>query len=61
MAKKSLIAKSITPRKFDVRQHNRCKICARPRGYLRRFEMCRICFRKLANEGRLPGVVKSSW
>ncbi|HPA71892.1 MAG TPA: type Z 30S ribosomal protein S14, partial [Spirochaetota bacterium] len=49
------------PRKYAVRQHNRCKICGRPRGYLRRFEMCRICFRKLANEGRVPGVVKSSW
>lgn len=61
MARTSLIAKSVTPRKYNVRQHNRCKICGRPRGYLRRFEMCRICFRKLANEGKLPGVVKSSW
>ncbi|PKL36134.1 MAG: type Z 30S ribosomal protein S14 [Spirochaetae bacterium HGW-Spirochaetae-1] len=61
MAKKSIIAKQIIPRKFHVRQHNRCKICGRPRGYLRRFEMCRICFRKLASEGQIPGVTKSSW
>ncbi len=61
MAKTCLIAKSRTPRKYRVREHNRCKICGRSRGYLRRFEMCRICFRKLANDGKLPGVVKSSW
>ncbi|MCX7677769.1 MAG: type Z 30S ribosomal protein S14 [Spirochaetes bacterium] len=61
MARTSMIAKSKKPPKFRVRHHNRCKLCGRPRGYLRRFEMCRICFRKLANEGKIPGVIKSSW
>lgn len=61
MAKKSMIAKHLKPSKFKVRETNRCRICGRPRGYLRRFEMCRICFRKLASEGHLPGVTKSSW
>jgi small subunit ribosomal protein S14 len=48
-------------RKYAVRVHNRCNICGRPRGYIRRFQLCRICFRREALEGRLPGVVKSSW
>ncbi len=61
MAKKSMIAKNRRGSKFDVRNYNRCRICGRPRGYMRRFEMCRICFRDLASEGKLPGVVKSSW
>ncbi|MCU0846611.1 MAG: type Z 30S ribosomal protein S14 [Spirochaetes bacterium] len=61
MAKTSLIAKHLRGGKYKVREHNRCKICGRPRGYLRRFEMCRICFRKLASEGQVPGVIKSSW
>ncbi|TFH43313.1 MAG: type Z 30S ribosomal protein S14 [Chrysiogenales bacterium] len=61
MARTSLWAKQDRGQKFKVRVHNRCKICGRPRGYLRRFEMCRICFRKLASEGKLPGVLKSSW
>lgn len=61
MAKKSMLAKHNKGGKFKVREHNRCKICGRPRGYIRRFDMCRICFRKLANEGKIPGVTKSSW
>lgn len=61
LAKKSMIAKHQKSKKFKVREYNRCRICGRPRGYLRRFEMCRICFRKLAGEGKLPGVIKSSW
>jgi len=61
MAKKSLIEKSQKPQKYKTRYYNRCKICGRPRGYLRKFEMCRICFRKLASEGMIPGVTKSSW
>lgn len=48
-------------RKFPVRVRNRCKICGRPRGYMRRFGLCRICFRELALQGKIPGVVKSSW
>lgn len=61
MAKKSLIVKQQKTPKFSTRKYNRCKICGRPRGFMRDFEMCRICFRKLANEGLIPGVRKSSW
>ena len=61
MAKKSMIAKSRRPARFPVREHHRCSICGRPRGYLRRFGMCRICFRERALEGQLPGITKSSW
>jgi small subunit ribosomal protein S14 len=48
-------------RKYEVRVRNRCKLCGRPRGYMRRFGLCRICFRQEALQGKLPGVVKSSW
>ncbi|GAB4497492.1 MAG: type Z 30S ribosomal protein S14 [Anaerolineales bacterium] len=48
-------------RKYAVQVRNRCKRCGRPRGYIRRFGLCRICFRELALEGKIPGVVKSSW
>ena len=61
MAKKSLIAKAKRKQKFKVREYNRCPLCGRPRAYMRKFDMCRICFRKLAHEGQLPGVVKASW
>ncbi|MBR0033294.1 MAG: type Z 30S ribosomal protein S14 [Treponema sp.] len=61
MAKKSMVIKANRTPKFKTRQYNRCKICGRPRGYLRKFKICRICFRKLAGEGLLPGVTKSSW
>jgi small subunit ribosomal protein S14 len=44
-----------------TRRHNRCQICGRPKGYMRKFGICRICFRKMAHEGLLPGVTKSSW
>jgi len=47
--------------KFKVRAKNRCKVCGRSRAYLRKFQMCRICFRNLALRGEIPGVVKSSW
>jgi len=47
--------------KFTSRQHNRCKMCGRPRGYLRKFGICRLCFRLLALRGEIPGVSKSSW
>ena len=60
MAKKSMIVRE-QRRKYDVRVRNRCKMCGRPRGYIRRFELCRICFRHEALRGKLPGVVKSSW
>ncbi|MEW6410392.1 MAG: type Z 30S ribosomal protein S14 [Nitrospirota bacterium] len=61
MAKKSLITKAKREQKFRVRAYHRCNICGRPRGYLRRFGMCRICFRMLALRGEIPGVTKSSW
>jgi len=48
-------------RKHAVQVRNRCKVCGRPRAYMRRFGLCRICFRQNANEGKIPGVVKSSW
>ena len=60
MAKKSLINRELH-RKFPVRVRNRCELCGRPRGYIRRFHLCRICFRELALAGKIPGVVKSSW
>ena len=61
MAKKSMIAKSQRKPHFPVQHHNRCAVCGRPRGYMRRFAMCRICFRERALLGQLPGVTKSSW
>lgn len=61
MAKKSLIAKSKRAPKFKVQAHNRCQICGRPRGFMRKFGLCRICFRERALMGELPGVTKSSW
>ena len=61
MAKKSMVIKANRQPKYKTRQYNRCQICGRPRGYLRKFKMCRLCFRKLASEGLLPGVTKSSW
>jgi len=60
VAKKSMIGRE-TRRKDPVRVRNRCSRCGRPRGYIRRFKLCRICFRELAAKGVIPGVVKSSW
>ncbi len=61
MAKKSLEVKAKRKPKFKVRKYNRCELCGRPRGYIRDFGICRLCFRKLAREGRIPGVRKASW
>lgn len=47
--------------KYKTRQKNRCQLCGRPRGYMRMFGLCRLCFRRLAHNGELPGVTKSSW
>ena len=60
MAKKCMIERE-KHRKYKVQVRNRCQRCGRPRGYMRRFKLCRICFRKLALEGKIPGVRKSSW
>ncbi len=61
MAKKSLVAKARRKPKFNVRAYHRCRICGRARSYLRRFAMCRICFRSFALRGEIPGAMKSSW
>lgn len=61
MAKTALIQKQRGKQKFQVRKYNRCKACGRPRGFMRRFELCRICFREYALQGLIPGVTKSSW
>lgn len=61
MAKTSVIARSKKKPKFPSRAVNRCFKCGRKRGYMRDFDLCRICFRELANEGKIPGVKKSSW
>ena len=61
MAKKSLVAKSLRPARFRVQEHNRCGLCGRPRAFMRKFGMCRICFRSHAVLGLIPGVKKSSW
>ena len=61
MARASQMAKLRKKPKFKVRHRNRCPICGRPRGYYRKFNMCRICLRTLALKGELPGVIKASW
>ena len=62
MATKGKMAKTFIHKpKYAVRHRNRCRVCGRPRGYLRKFALCRICFRELALQGYLPGVTKSSW
>ena len=61
MAKISMVVKSRRNPKYAVQQHNRCSQCGRPRAYMRKFGICRICFRQLAHRGELPGVTKSSW
>nr|MBC7245645.1 type Z 30S ribosomal protein S14 [Chloroflexota bacterium] len=60
MAKKSMIARE-TRRKYPTRVRNRCRKCGRPHGYMRRFGLCRICFREMAASGLIPGITKSSW
>ncbi|MCX5712392.1 MAG: type Z 30S ribosomal protein S14 [Candidatus Omnitrophica bacterium] len=61
MAKKSQIVRWKRTPKFSSRKYNRCPICGRRRGFLRRFKLCRICFRELARQGLIPGVKKASW
>ncbi len=61
MARKAMILKALKKPKYSTRLVRRCKICGRPRGYMRKFDMCRLCFRDLASNGMIPGVVKSSW
>ena len=61
MAKKCLIVKCSRKPKFQVRSYTRCRRCGRPRGYMRKFGICRICFREMALRGEIPGIVKASW
>lgn len=61
MARKAMVVKANRKPKYGVRKHSRCPICGRSRAYLRKFNMCRLCFRKLAHQGLIPGVTKSSW
>lgn len=61
MARKSMVVKSEKKPKYSSRKVTRCKVCGRPRGYMKQFELCRICFREMANKGEIPGVTKSSW
>lgn len=61
MAKTAMKVKASRTAKFKVRAYHRCRVCGRPRGYMRKFGMCRVCFRELANKGEIPGVTKASW
>ncbi len=61
MARKALIVKAQKEPKFKTRKYNRCPLCGRPRGYIRAFGMCRLCFRTLALQGKIPGIRKASW
>ncbi|HEY9166886.1 MAG TPA: type Z 30S ribosomal protein S14 [Candidatus Kryptonia bacterium] len=61
MARTAMIVKARRAPKYKVRKHNRCQICGRPRAYYRKFGVCRICFRKLALDGLIPGIKKASW
>jgi small subunit ribosomal protein S14 len=61
MAKEALIQKAKRPAKFKVRRYFRCNVCGRPRGFIRKFGLCRICCREMAHQGLIPGVTKSSW
>lgn len=61
MARKAQIIKSEQEPKYSTRHNNRCKLCGRSRAYMRKFKICRICFRELASQGKIPGVRKASW
>ncbi|MCK5589233.1 MAG: type Z 30S ribosomal protein S14 [Candidatus Pacebacteria bacterium] len=61
MAKKSVIQRAEKKPKFSTRKVNRCFKCGRKHGYMRDFDLCRICFREMANKGEVPGVKKASW
>ncbi len=61
MAKTSMIVKALRGSKFKVRNYTRCKNCGRPRAVIRKFQLCRICFRELASKGQIPGITKASW
>jgi len=61
LAKKAMRLKQLKKQKYKTREYNRCKLCGRPHGYIRKFGICRLCFRNLAYKGQIPGVKKASW
>lgn len=61
MARKAKIVREKKDLKYEVRYRNRCRLCGRSRGYLRKFGLCRLCFRERAHKGEIPGVKKASW
>lgn len=61
MSTKALVNKAKAAPKFKVRKYSRCECCGRRRGYIRKFRLCRICFRSMALRGLIPGVIKASW
>jgi small subunit ribosomal protein S14 len=61
MARRAAIIKANSKLKYAIRKRHRCRRCGRPRGYLRKFGLCRICFRSFALGGYIPGVTKASW
>ena len=61
MAKKAMIERNKRKPKFEVRRRNRCERCGRPRAFIRKFGLCRVCFREMSLRGEIPGVRKSSW
>ena len=61
MAKKSMVVKNKRPKKYKVQEYTRCQRCGRPHAVIKKFKICRICFRELAYKGQLPGVRKASW
>jgi small subunit ribosomal protein S14 len=61
MAKKALVEKHKKKKVYSVREYNRCDLCGNSRGYMRKFRICRKCFRELSHKGEIPGVRKSSW
>lgn len=61
MAREAMIVKAAKKPKFSTRKINRCQVCGRSRSYIRKFSLCRICFREFASRGQVPGVTKASW
>ena len=61
MAKTSKVVRETKKLKYKIRYRNRCRLCGRPRGYMRKFGICRLCFREHAHKGNIPGVRKASW
>ncbi len=61
MARVALVVKAKRKPKFSTRIVRRCQVCGRPRGYIRKFALCRVCFREYASKGQIPGVTKASW